>query len=270
MRGNRQVTNKKWVHPEAALGLAALQNQEYEAFKDQFEYMVTVTPEYWFFWDMLGVGNYMLGNFDDASTNFENSFQLLDDNAFPFPFYIMVQLREGQALEAIRLVQALQQSNPDPSSGYNVSVIAFGSADIVFVPRYLSAFINLTFGQFEQSIDDTEAALAIEPNLPSAYLMQGFAYCNLGEYANAETALTTGIELDNSFYFLNFLRAEARLRQGDLSGAAEDFEIVQNSPIANNMAPLLDLNNATGMQLSCENLFLADVEALIENSTNTD
>ena len=80
--------------------------------------------------------------------------------------------------------------------------------------------------------------------------MQGFAYCNLHRYPEAETAYTHGLDIEPNYPLLRLLRAEVRRDQNNLVGALADSAEARKANLSAEFNALLDNPNAT-----CENFW---------------
>ena len=145
---------------------------------------------------------------------------------------------------------------PDPT--YMQRLVQATFSDEVLSPYSLtlSAFTNLTLGQYTAVLDATAAGLEQYPDVSDIYLEQGTAYCGLGDFASAETSFATGLEKDPGFVLLHLLRADARLQQGDESSAAEDLAAIEASDLRAEFDPLVDA--VRDGSLGCANFFSPD------------
>jgi tetratricopeptide (TPR) repeat protein len=155
--------------------------------------------------------------------------------------------------DAAALMKTVLVDFPDPAFANRITLAMYGDkVPNIFGPT-ISAFGNLILGQYDAVIRDTEAALVINDQLADLYFMQGFAYCNLKEYAAAEAAYTRGLETDPDFIVLYLLRAEVRAKQNNLGGAFQDVGTAQASELGEALAGLIAASQSGA--LSCENFF---------------
>jgi tetratricopeptide (TPR) repeat protein len=165
----------------------------------------------------------------------------------------MIALREGRMADAAALMHTVLTEFPDPAFGNRIILALYGDEVPNILGPTFSAFGNLILGQYDAAIRDSKAALAINDQLADLYFMQGFAYCNLEEYAAAEAAYTRGLETDPDFIVLYLLRAEVRTKQNNLVGAFEDVGTAQASELGDALAGLIAASQSGA--LSCENFF---------------
>jgi tetratricopeptide (TPR) repeat protein len=165
----------------------------------------------------------------------------------------MIALHEGRLTDLQNYLGTTLSEFPDPTFSNRLIVAIYGEqVPHIFVPMF-SAAGSVVLGQYEQVIADTQAALAINDQLPDMYLLQGLAYCNLRDYPASEEAYTHGIEIAPDFVALHALRAEVRIRQGDPLGSAEDIAFIMQSDQADMFAPVLA--DASAGQWNCEQFF---------------
>jgi hypothetical protein len=93
-------------------------------------------------------------------------------------------------------------------------------------------------------------------------LLEGFAYCNLSKWADAEKAYAGGLAIDLNYAILYALCAEARQRQGNLFGALGDVQAMQKIKGSEELKALINASLAPQSsigtpppQLSCQNFF---------------
>ncbi len=98
--------------------------------------------------------------------------------------------------------------------------------------------------------------LKIDPSLPDVYLLQGFAYCNLSQWKDAEDSYSQGLQRASDFAALYALRAEVRNRQGNLLGALSDIQAMQKIKGSDELSAMISGAANGGPAVSCQN-FLA-------------
>lgn len=242
----------QWAAPLWVLAIdAALFSDDWDEAISYFDQIVELRPEDWLAFNWGGALHYLKAEYDLAKADYERAIALGPEANWPFVFSTMIALREGRMADAVALMNTALTEFPDPSFGNRVILALYGKeCPNIFSPTF-SAFGNLALGQYDAVVQDTEDALAINDQLADLYLMQGFAYCNLHDYPAAEAAYTAGLELEPGFVVLYLLRAEARLRQKDLTGAFEDLGAVRDSELAKAFAEYIEA--AISGELSCEN-----------------
>ncbi|KAF0769994.1 hypothetical protein AaE_002637 [Aphanomyces astaci] len=58
------------------------------------------------------------------------------------------------------------------------------------------ATLYAALGHYNESLDDAEHAIQLEPNFSTAYFRKGYALCSLGRYAEACVEFRKGLEYD--------------------------------------------------------------------------
>jgi serine/threonine protein kinase/tetratricopeptide (TPR) repeat protein len=256
-----------WVSPLWMLMNDAFYFQnDYEAALTYADQLVALQPDDWFLWFLRGGTHYLQGEYDLARADFEKSITLDPQANFPYLLLISIDIREGRFLEGQRLYKTVQEQFPDPGFATRLLNATLGPrASTNVVAQSASAFGNMTLKQWTRVIENVDAAISGGQMLSELYFLQGFAYCNLKDYAAAEAAYTKGIEADPEFVVLYGLRAEVRQKQGNLSGALADGAVLLQSDLAEVFTPLIPA--ITSGQLGCENLFDVDLQTLLGEAT---
>jgi serine/threonine protein kinase/tetratricopeptide (TPR) repeat protein len=191
-----------------------------------------------------------------AKADLDMSISLKPGASFPYVFSALLALHEGRIADAGQMIHIVLTEFPDPDFMKRLIVTTFGDQTLSPYTLTLAAFTNLTLGQYTPVIEDASAGIEHFPDVGDSYLMQGVAYCSLGDFAAAETSFSGGLAAQPDFVLLYLLRADARLQQANDSGAAEDFQAVADSALAAEFAPLVqDVQSRT---LTCANLFSPD------------
>jgi tetratricopeptide (TPR) repeat protein len=129
---------------------------------------------------------------------------------------------------------------------------ALGTDDLIFGPLF-PAVGHLILGQYDESLQNIDAALAIDDNIAELHMMQGLAYCSLEDFEAAEAAYSNAIERDPEFALLYVLRANARFELNDLAAALEDVSIARGFNVGAEFDALLDAGVAG--EVTCQNFF---------------
>jgi tetratricopeptide (TPR) repeat protein len=242
-----------WTSPLYLSGFSAYITGDLTGSLDLFSQIMAARPDDWFPVNYRGALHYLRGEYPAARDDLQRAIELGPNANFPYVFATMLALRAGQIDEAKALIATTVATYPDPTLANRTINGLFGpDTPNLFGPTF-SAFGNLGLGRYTAVLSDTAAALEIAPELVDLHFMQGYAYCNLGQYAEAEAAYARALELDPGFTMLYLLRAEARQRQQNLPGALADIAAVQSSPQAAQFVPLVA--QAQAGQLSCETFF---------------
>ncbi len=241
-----------WTIPLYLRGNDAFVSGDVDTAISYYERIAELRPDDWFPLTYLGALYYLEGDFETAKGLYERSIALGSNASWPYILSSMIALREGRISDATSLIDVILTEFPDPEFGMRLVSSFFGTnARDPWGPAF-SAFINAMLGQYDDVLEYTEQALE-EYQFADAYMLQGLAYCNLGDYEQAEAAYDNAIELEPDFAVLYLLRAEVRLKQGDQIGALADFgAATQLSPGGEFEAVLAD---ASSGNIGCENFF---------------
>lgn len=227
--------------------------------------VIQLQPDDWWQQYILGLYHYVNGDIREAKAQIDIAIGLEPTANFPYAFASMIALREGRFLDAQQLFNTAFERFPDPTWGNRIAQALIGGSETVTYPfdvgNVVAAFSNITLGQYEQVVQNIEAALAVNDTLADQYFVLGLAQCNLGDYAAAEAAYSRGIELEPDYTLLYAMRTEVRGYQGNLMGAAADLQQVNQSDLAEMFTPFVGAF-ASG-DVSCENLLDANLEAIL-------
>lgn len=231
-----------------------------------FEQILKINPDDPFALLNKGWINYLNGDIDSAKIAVERTLEIAAQNRlqtnFPYLIAMEIALREGRWIDAQKLLAFVLKEFPDPTFSQRIFSVSLGTVyGEHFVTLVLSAFGNLTLGQWSRVIEDVDKALASGLLLGDLYFMKGLALCNLRNYPAAEAAYTAGLEAEPDLNILYALRAEVRQRQGNTIGALADTRIVLQSELGPLFAPLIPALSS-GL-VSCENLFEVDLSEIL-------
>lgn len=248
-----------WTSPLYILGNDALLSSDIDRAISYYSEIISLRPDDWFPLSYRGALYYLKGDYDHAKIDFDSAIALEPNENFPYVWAVMLALHEGRVKNAMLLMNTILVEYPDLSLAKRIVEATFGdSVPHIFGPL-LSGIGNLMIGQYYAVIQDAEATIAVNDQLPDPYFMQGFAYCNLGNYPDAEAAYTRALELEPGFMLVYLLRAEVRQAQGDLAGALADVELVRNSDQAEPLAMLLEQAPEAGV--SCRTFLNLDTDS---------
>ena len=80
--------------------------------------------------------------------------------------------------------------------------------------------------QWESVLEQVDLVLETGFRNADVYLIQGLAYCNLGQYEEAIEAYTNGIELEPDYYAIYLYRAEAYREANQTLRAVQDIATI--------------------------------------------
>ncbi len=228
---------------------------------DLFNRVIAQRPDDWFPYFFRGSIYYEVSGeipnaYELAKADLDMAIALKPGASFPYVFSALLALHEGRIADAGQMIHIVLTEFPDPDFMKRLIVATFGDRTLTPYTLTLAAFTNLTLGQYKPVIEDASVGIENFPEVSDSYLMQGIAYCGLGDFAAAETSFSGGLEALPEFVLLDLLRADARLQQGDESGAAEDFQVIQDSALSAEFAPLV--RAVKDRTLTCANLFSPD------------
>jgi tetratricopeptide (TPR) repeat protein len=145
---------------------------------------------------------------------------------------------------------------PDPSFMARLVSATFGERAVDPQSVFVSAFTNLVLGRYEDTLEDTKAGIIYMPEAIDLYIMQGYAYCGMGQYAAAEGSYNQALELDPEYTLAYLLRAEVRHKQRDWVAASRDVRQVRDSRFGAAFEPLAEAMQRG--ELGCGNFFSPD------------
>jgi tetratricopeptide (TPR) repeat protein len=248
-----------WASAENMLVALAANQADFVTVKQALDRSLSGRPDDWLLLSYRAMSNYMLNDYPAAQADAERAIALGPETALPYMVAISTALREGRVEEARLLVSEVRRQFGG-RRGFDSSFYqsTFGGDLPLFVG--VSAFeliLNQLFSQALRSVDQG-LVLAEQQGYPPAatadfYFMQGFAFCNQGNYLAADEAYSAALERAPDFVLVHILRAEARNQLGDVLGALQDLNAAASSPQAAQLAGTIQAAQ-TG-QLSCRNVF---------------
>ena len=228
---------------------------------DLFDKVIAQRPDDWFPYFFRGSIYYendgLIPNaYALAKTDLDMAISLKPGASFPYVFSALLALHEGRISDAAQMIHVVLTEFPDPDFMKRLIVATFGDQTLSPYTLTLAAFTNLTLGQYTPVIEDTSTGIENFPDVGDLYLMQGIAYCGLGDFAAAESSFSDGLAAQPEFVLLALLRADARLQQANEAGAADDFQAVRDSALSAPFAPLIQA--VQDRTLTCANIFSPD------------
>ncbi len=229
-----------WVMPQ--LFIASM--TEDESVLNIFNEVIEKRPDDWLLYFFRGTLYYNFGQtIPDspalARADFERSIELGPEASFPYIYSALLALHEGRIQDAEQVIDLILTEYPDPAVMERMIRATFSNDTLSPYVITLSAFTNQTLGRQTEVITWTSTNADLFEDMADLALMQGIAYCALGDYAAAVTSFSTGLVSDPTFTLLHLLRAGARQQSGNTEGAAEDYSAVEASPQSAALAPYL-------------------------------
>jgi tetratricopeptide (TPR) repeat protein len=256
----QQIGPENWASPLYLRAIYHSSLSEIDQALPYWKQIVDLRPNDWFAHVYLGAIYYEKADYTAAQAELEQAIELRPTASFPYILALVLALREGRFPDAQSYLNTILTDFPDPLFAARLTDAMFGSNLPNIWSGMFAAFGNLTLGQYELAVEAADAAVTLSDEWPELYMIQGLAYCNLDDYAAAETAYSRGIEIDPTFMALYALRSEARLRQRDLAGAAADSQIILKSDLGPVFTPLLEAG--VSGDWTCENFFSYDYSQL--------
>lgn len=221
-----------WTGPDFLLAMQSFIRDDFRKAIDYQDKVLAVNPNDWLALTFRGLSYYMQGRYDKASADYELALVAEPETNFPYVVSALIALRTGDLSAATEQIETVTRLFPDPQFWNRASFAIMGETTGTVTSFYsltLSAFSDLTVGQFDSAIRDIQAALAIRDDMADTYLFQGIAYCSKGEYDNARDAYSKGLALDPDFTILYLLRAEAHTRDGNVGFAVQDYSMARST-----------------------------------------
>ncbi|NDJ76682.1 MAG: protein kinase [Chloroflexi bacterium] len=275
MRTAQQYGPENWTLPFEILGLLNIVQGRQDEALENWDAVVEQRPDDWYPINQRGAMYYFDGDYEQAQSDFERSIELGPNASFPYLFLMMTSLREADIVSAQEYLEVIRTDYPDPEVSTRLLHATFGTETPYLMAPVFSAFGNLTLGQYDQVVVDSQEAIMIDGDVSDMYLLQGVAYCSMAVdetdearqlelYELAEEAYTNGIAHDPDFPLFVILRAETRIRMGmGLSNSLDETDrmVIEESPAwaelsSTLMGPMLTNN------LNCRNLLSYDYSAL--------
>ena len=265
----QRLAPENWATPFTLRAIVALFfTQDMEAARDAYLQLALLRPTDWFPPSFGAYADYFLKDFEATHTNLDLAFSLNPQANFPYIIATTLALREGQLTEAQRLFKEVFERFPDPTLSSRIFLSLYGQNNAI--TSAAEAFGAATLRQWRQVINAVGAGTTLDNDfydvyLPDVFLLEGIAYCNLGDYAAAEISYTRLIDHAPDYIMGYALRGEVRREQGDLIGAAQDGLTVTQSDQAALYAPYMGA--FLSGEINCTNFL--DVDLSVYNSETT-
>jgi serine/threonine protein kinase/tetratricopeptide (TPR) repeat protein len=252
--GSAQGFDASWAFPIYMEASYELSLGEIDNAIEKYGDIIALNPNDWFSFNFRAALYYIKGDYVSAKADYERAIELGPTANFPYPFLVMLALRDGDIPEVQRLMHEVRTDFGDPSIGNRTINAAYGDTFSIPFGPWMSAFGNIVLGQFDDVLADVDSVPETQRRqFPELYLLQGLAYCNQQKYDEALASYTTAIELDRTITILYLLRGEIALRLEDNEQVAADTAIILESDLSDTLTPYLQAG--INGDLSCENFF---------------
>ncbi|NDJ78360.1 MAG: tetratricopeptide repeat protein, partial [Chloroflexi bacterium] len=244
---------------------------------EQFDTLIDLRPDDWYPVYIRGVVYYhTAGNYDLARADFEQAIALYPNVNVPYLSATMLALRQGRIPDAQGYVETVVREYPDITTTMRALDALYGESDSMtrYGAYFYSAGTYLALGLYPQVIEDATTVItaldedpalevlllsgAISTNLADLYTLQGLAYCNLDDPANAVTAYTNALAITPDFAVVHLLRAQSFQALGQDEDAAADFELAVDHTLGSDFDAWIAA--ALAGDWTCETFFEYDVE----------
>ncbi|MBC7814405.1 MAG: tetratricopeptide repeat protein, partial [Burkholderiales bacterium] len=229
-----------------------------------FDLIVQLRPDDWFAVNFRGAMRYHAGDLEGARADLDRAIELGPNANFPYAYAALVAVRQGRIEDARELINTMLQEYPQPAFVDRIVRATFGDEVVNVLGAEVAAFGNLALGRYEQTLAILEPALEDFGDVPDFYVMQGIAYCNLGQYTAAATAYSRVLSLDPDYAFARLLRADTLLHLGQNQYAIDDLNILEAAlETHETIDPQFDpyLEAVRSRQFDCTNLFGVNIAA---------
>ena len=261
----RKLAPEGWSSPLYTLVTTNFVNKTYGQGLPLADQIVQANPKDWYGLSVRASLNYFSGKLDAAKTDLDQARALSPRSSLAYLLAITVAIRQGRIADANAFAEVLRTKFPDSSFAERSFTVAFGdpATSKIVLGVMLSASANLFLGQYDKVVKQADLAIGVDSTQPDLFMVQGFAYCNLSKWAEAEKAYTSGLNLDSNYAALYALRAEVRNRQGNPLGALSDIQAMQKIKGSEELSAMVNaalgmgstVSTGTPAPLSCQNFF---------------
>ncbi|MFN8372847.1 MAG: protein kinase [Anaerolineae bacterium] len=248
----KRLASDSWMIPQYMEASIADASGDLQGALAAYSEIVDQRPEEWFPLNYRAAMRYLLGDYDGAREDYARVLTMNPDANFPYIASTVLAMRDGRISDARSYINIIVTRFPDPSFANRIVATYYGENTNIFAPLF-SAFGNIVLGQYDAAIQYAQEAEQVMPTLADSYVLEGLAQCSLQNYAEAETAYTRALEIDNSFTLIYGLRAQVRQNLGDVLGALSDFSVVNEADLGPEFEQLAA--QAVAGQIDCTNFF---------------
>lgn len=214
-----------YAEAHANLGVVLARLGKYDEAVASYESALKLAPQLTPILLNLGIAHYRAGQFAKAIEIFERFLQEKPDVAQARQLYGLSLAAMGKDEEAIKQLEpTLDAAPPDVAVLYNLGMayLRLGKAGFRATLERLAAFpagrpaLHLLQGQaflrdqeFEQALEELQAAAKLNSDLPRLYFALGLAHLKLTHYKDAAAAFTTEIPRSPQDFATRYFLAEA-------------------------------------------------------------
>ncbi len=253
----QRLAPEGWIPPIFLLAIKDFVDHSYDSSIKRFDRIIQLNPKDWYSLVFRATLYYLSGKFDQARADVDASIAQEPNSNAPYTLGVMLAIRQGRIGDAKALLKTILVKFPDPFYLERIGEATLGDPDSskMMLGLLYSASDNLFLGQYAKVLVEIAKALKIDPTVPDMYLIQGFAYCNLSRWKEAEDAYTQGLQRASDYAVLYALRAEVRKEQGDLLGALSDIQAMQKIKGSEELTAMINSAANGGPAVSCKNFF---------------
>lgn len=240
-----------WVVPLYLLANSTERTEDVLAYDAR---ILTLRPDDWYAHSARGALYYVSGRQDAAREDLEAAIALEPNANFPYVYAALIAINEGRFETAAQYIKVILEDFPDPNLYSRIVGTTVGGHDD-FGPL-VTVFVNVSMGRYEQAIEAAKEGHERMGPVPDLFVLQGMAYCNLGNNRGAEAAYSTAIDVSRRIswqytWFTHLLRGDVRLKMQNQDGSGEDFALVREA------RPDLDslISGFEAGAIDCTNLF---------------
>ena len=241
----------EWVVPLYLLANTTERTEDVLAYDAR---ILTLRPDDWYARSARGALYYLMGRLDAARADLEGAIALEPNANFPYVYAALIAIYEGRFDDAQQYVRIILEEFPDPNLYSRIVGTTVGGNDD-FGPL-VTVFVNVSMGRYEQAIEAAKEGHERIGPVPDLFILQGIAYCNLGNIRGADAAYSTALDVSNRigrnhYWFTYLLRGDVRLKMRNLDGAQDDFAHVRE------IRPELEslVSGFEQGEIDCTNLF---------------
>ncbi len=202
----------------------------------------------WFIYYLRSTFKYATNDLDGAWEDVQASIDNNPQANAPYVSGFLIAMRDGRIEDAGDMMAQMVKDKPDPALGNRVLKALFGenTVEILMSGLLYQGYGNIVLGQYESvtafapqlqelvsefrnslSAIDTKSERDTQRYFGGdVFSMMGTAYCALGEYEEAMTWLTQGIQVDPTSAMLRYIRTAVTSELGMEDLVQEDVAVI--------------------------------------------